>query len=203
MAHVREKLNSEAGVTLVELMVVALVIIIVASIAFMNGGSANPQLQRQNAARQLKEAFERARFDSTKRRADGNALRPFASVEVRANGFTLHTFVDADANPNTAPVARDQEFPIANGITIEHYASGTLSTPMTITFERRGAPTGDPRFRITENSYSTSEVVIVTPTGTVNLVGSVGSNTNFNFSNPSLNGSPGAGDTINNDVIMP
>jgi hypothetical protein len=99
-------------------------------------------------------------------------------------------------------VAKDQVYPIAPGISIAHYASGTL--PLTITLNRRGEPSGgDPRFRVNESTYSSSEVVIVTPTGTVNLVGAAGSNVNFNFSNPTLSGNPGVGDTINNDVIVP
>lgn len=201
MHGVPSKLKSQSGASLVEVMVVALIIIIVATITFMSAGSSNEQFQRQNAARQLKETFERARFDSVKRRADGDALRPLAYVEVRANGFTLRTFIDSDANAGTAPVARDQDYPIAAGVAIEHYSSASL--PMVVTFDRRGAPGADARFRVTETRSSTSEVVIVTPTGTVNLVGSVGNSVNFNFSNPTLSGNPGDGESINNDVIIP
>lgn len=202
VVRAEEQFNAQSGVSLVELVAVILVIGVVAGLALLLPSSANEQIQRSNAARQLKEAFERARFDSVKRRADGDALRPYAYVQVRADGFTLRTYSDSDANAATAPVAKDQVFPIAPGISIAHYASGTL--PLTITLNRRGEPSGgDPRFRVSEARYSSSEVVIVTPTGTVNLVGAAGSNVNFNFANPSLSGNPGAGDTINDDVIVP
>lgn len=203
MKKVPIKMNRQSGASLVELMVVALIIVIVATITFMSVGSANDQFNRQNASRQLKEAFERARFDSVKRRAqDGDVLRPPAYVYVRSDGFRLRTYVDSDSNASTAPVAHDQEFPLAAGVVISHYASGTL--PMTIAFDHRGGTFGgDPRFSVSETRYNTSEVVIVTPTGTVNLVGSVGSNVNFNFSNPTLSGNPGSGDSINDDVIIP
>ena len=195
-------LNSESGVTLVELMVVTVIIAIFVTIAMLSGIGSNEQFARQNASRQLKEAFERARFDSVKRRADDDTLRPYASVEVRSDGFTLRTFRDHDNDPNTAPVAKDQIYPIANGIAIEHYASGTM--PMTVKFNRRGeVVVGDPRFRVTEMQYDSSEVVIVAPTGTVNLVGAVGNNVNFNFNTPTLSGNPAPGEKINDDVIIP
>ena len=65
------KSNShQSGVTLVELLVVIVVISILAGFALLQRGNANEQLRRQNAAQQLKVAFERARFDSVKRRAE-------------------------------------------------------------------------------------------------------------------------------------
>ena len=66
----RSTFGEQSGLSLIELLVVMVIITIVASIALMQRGSANEQLKRQNAATQLKNAFERARFDSVKRRPD-------------------------------------------------------------------------------------------------------------------------------------
>src|SRR5690606_12428047 len=90
----------DAGFSFVELMVVIVIIVIVATLALMQRGSANEQFQRQNVARELKVALERARFDSVKRRA-----LPPAKVEVRPDRFILTTYrIDAGA-----PVAENVE----------------------------------------------------------------------------------------------
>ena len=195
------KLNSQSGVSLVELMVVVLIIVIVVSIATMYRGSANEELQRQNGSRQLKELLERARFDSVKRRADGTTARPYAQVTVNANSVVLRTYNDV-VNSNPSP--RDQTINFAAGVIVAHYASGTL--PLTITYNRRGEPTGDARFRVCNITCSnptnaTSDIVIVTPTGTVNLLS--GGSTLPTFSNPTLTGSVNASDSINDDVVIP
>ena len=124
--------------TLVELLVVIILIGIVVTLAVLSQGNANEILERQNAAGELKIAFERARFDSVKRRADGVQPFPFASVEVRNNGFTLRTYTRA-ANAATATVQETSKtFP--TGVTLSHYSTGTL--PMTITYNRRGETAG-------------------------------------------------------------
>ena len=120
----KEKLSSEAGVTLVELMVVALIIIIVATIAFLNAGDANPQFQRQNATRQLKAVLERARFDSVKRRAVNDNEK--ASVTVAGTSFILTT--DVTLNGLTTD-SGDAATTFADaGITIQRYDGATLDS---------------------------------------------------------------------------
>ena len=194
------KFSSESGLTLVELLVVVLVIVIVASVAFLNRGSANEQFQRQNSSRQLKESFERGRFDSVKRRADG--VEPFASVEIRSDRFILTTY---SKEANGTATAKVKETLVPQGVVIAHYASGTL--PMTITFNRRGETAGGlAQFRICNGSCSSpnnsnSDIVLVTTTGTVNLL--PGGETIPAFSDPPLIGNPSASDTINNKVVMP
>ena len=54
--------GNEAGFSLVEMIVVLVIIGIISTFAFMQRGSANEQFKRQNVARELKVAFERARF---------------------------------------------------------------------------------------------------------------------------------------------
>lgn len=202
MKRLPAKLHSQSGVSLIELIVVILVISVVATLALLNRGSANEQLQRQNASRQLKVAFERARFDSVKRRADGTTLRPFAYVEVRSNGFTLRTYNDV-VNANPAPI--DQPTSFATGVILAHYSGGTV--PMTISFDRRGGTSGgEPRFRVCNVSCASptnfnSDIVLVTPTGTVNLLG--GGMSLPTFANTSLAGSTSNTASINDDVIIP
>lgn len=198
----RAALNSQSGVSMVELLVVMVIIAIVVSLALLNRGNANEQFQRQNASRLLKAAFERARFDSVKRRADGSSDRPFAYVQVRNDGFTLRTFND-DVNSN--PIAKDESTTFSSGIVLAHYASGTI--PMTVSFNRRGETSGGvPQFYVCNIGCSSpdnadADLIVVTLTGTVNLLG--GGATIPSFSNTSLAGSVSDTASINDDVIIP
>ena len=93
--------SGQAGISLVELLVVIVIIAIVASVALMRRGSANEQFQRQNASRELKTAFERARFDSVKRRADGGSAslgRGFAAPRRTAGRPGQHDDAARDAD---------------------------------------------------------------------------------------------------------
>lgn len=172
MFRVSPRLSSQSGVTVVELLVVVFIIAIIASLALVNQGSANIQFQRQNFARELKYAFERARFDSVKRRAEGAGP---ALVIVEQDRFTLRT--DSDLN---APGLEDAVTLLPPNITIARYEGG--SGAVTVTFDRRGetATTGaaDPIFLVCNGTCSaandTSEnanILVVTATGTVKLLG--------------------------------
>ena len=61
--------TAQSGKSLVELIVVLVVATILATFALVQFGSAKKSLERQNIVRELKVSFERARFDSVKRRA--------------------------------------------------------------------------------------------------------------------------------------
>lgn len=170
--------RGQSGVSLVELLVVIVVILIVASIAFMQRGSANEQFQRQNAARELKTAFERARFDSVKRRADGTMASPFAYVEVRNNAFTLRTY---KTDVNGLATANDQAYPFPAGVAAEGF-NFTIGASKTVQFNRRGEAIvvggGNPQYMVCNGTcpaapgnVSATNTVLVTPTGTVNLLG--------------------------------
>jgi prepilin-type N-terminal cleavage/methylation domain-containing protein len=170
-------LNSESGVTLVELMVVVLIIAIIISIAAFSPGSANEQLKRQNAARELKVAFERARFDSVKRRADatGNPAVPHAFVRIdTATQFTLVTDANQDGDLIDAGDSVATTFP-AN---ISLAPRTGLTLPVTVSFNRRGEPSlSDPSFVVcngtctfADDTASIASIVHVTATGTVNLL---------------------------------
>lgn len=188
------KLHPESGFSLVELLVVVIIIFIVVGLAFMGGKTANQLLQMQNGSRELKVAFERARFDSVKRRADGSEL---ANVQVLSDRFILTTY-RKDANGVATPSV--QTTMLSPGISISHYSSGTL--PMTITFDWRGETNGGvPQFRVTESETSQSEIVLVTATGTVNLL--PGTASIPSFSNPTLAGSTSFTASINNTAVVP
>lgn len=181
-------------------MVVVLIIIIVASVAVIYRGSANEQFQRQTGSRQLKEAFERARFDSVKRRAEGAELP--AQVEVRSDRFILTTYT---RETNGTLTAKSSQTMLPDGVVINHYSSGPI--PMTISFSKRGETSGGiPQFRVCNISCAsptsaTSDILIITPTGTVNLLS--GGATPPTFDDPALIGNPGSGDGINYKVVMP
>ncbi len=168
----KERLDPQAGISYVELLVVIVIVAIVASLALMQRGNANEQFQRQNAARELKVAFERARFDSVKRRAeDGTSVgQPDlrARVAVTANSFVLTTFRGTTAETVT--------YNVPTGIEIS-VNSGSLNR--TVYFDRRGEAKADgdaERVFLVCNGLGNNagandrDVVLVTPTGTVNLL---------------------------------
>jgi prepilin-type N-terminal cleavage/methylation domain-containing protein len=159
--------TGQAGFSYVELMIVIVIISIVAAMAMMQRGSANEQFQRQNAARELKVALERARFDSVKRRTN---CYERAKVDITASSYTLSTNV-VDADMNGTPES-------AETVTIDLPSHIVISDAGTVKFNMRGEAqsatamsyrvcnvscTGTP-------SNSTSDLLIVTPTGTVSLL---------------------------------
>ena len=146
------------------------VIAVIASFALMQRGSANVQLKRQNVAQQLKVAFERARFDSVKRRTDSGHS---ATVTVTPSSYTLRTY-NNDANGNL--LAQTQTTNLPSGIVIGRY-DGTSLTSADISFNMRGETPASPapQFYVCNVSCSSpnsanSNIVLVTPTGTVNLL---------------------------------
>jgi Tfp pilus assembly protein FimT len=175
-----DRLQNQNGVSLVELVAVIAVIIIISTIALMNIGSSKQQLKRQNAAQELKSAFERARFDSVKRRAAVTGEQ--ARVTIDANSFTLIT----DENQNGVVTdSVDSKVTSLSGLDIT--ITSTLTLPVTVYFNKRGEVTDSagvsisPSFLVCNpsctieggNSNATvgnANLVLVTPTGTVNLL---------------------------------
>jgi Tfp pilus assembly protein FimT len=206
-----KRLYRQAGISYVELLVVIVIIAIVASLALMQRGNANEQLQRQNVARELKVALERARFDSVKRRGeDGSAnglpdLR--AKVLVNTNSFQLTTYRD---DVNGVAAAELQNYALPPGTSIQRFDGGVM--PVEVFFNRRGEATAfaggsavNPAFLSCNGPCLTqtpanSNIVLVTPTGTVNLL--PGGTAIPSFAAPSVTTvAPGTG--VNPDVILP
>jgi len=167
-----DKFLDQTGVTLVELLIVILLLVIVSTIAIMNMGSSKIQFERQTVARELKVAFERARFDSVKRRAQSGVQ---ANVVVEGNSFTLKT----DINQNgTIEASEDRVNSSWNpGIAIRN-TSGAALPATTVAFNNRGETIttgGAATFLVCNGncsapSASNSNLVVVTATGTVNIL---------------------------------
>lgn len=172
MRNTHESNSHQSGVTVTELLVVIVIIAVIAGFALMQRGAANEQLTRQNAAQQLKTAFERARFDSVKRRAVASS--ELARVTVTPASFTLRTFSN---DANGVSVARDQATTLPPGIVIAHFSNLITLTSQDVTFDMRGETPASPlpQFLVCNVSCGSadntnSNIVIVTATGTVNLL---------------------------------
>lgn len=193
--------SHQSGVTIAELLVVMVVIAILAGFALMQRGSANEQFKRQNVAQELKSAFERARFDSVKRRAVGSGQ--VAQVTITPASYTLRTY---NNDVNGLPVATNVVTNLPSGVVIGRY-DGTTLTSQDVAFDMRGETSSSPapQFRVCNVSCSSpdnsnSNIVIVTPTGTVNLL--PGGSTLPTFGAPavtSVSNSTG----INPDAVVP
>jgi prepilin-type N-terminal cleavage/methylation domain-containing protein len=192
----------QSGLTVAELLVVMVVIAILAGFALMQRGSADEQFKRQNAAQGLKSALERARSDSVKRRADTSAVQ--AKVVVGTSSITLATDKNQDGVVNSA----DEQVTDLSGLNVVIAGDAGVSLPVTVSYNQRGEATavdlvGDvaPIFWICNISCSSptvenSNIVLVTPTGTVNLL--PGGAEIPTFSPPSGITSVPPGNSINN-----
>jgi|KBSSwiStaDraftv2_1062776.scaffolds.fasta_scaffold59422_4 prepilin-type N-terminal cleavage/methylation domain-containing protein len=193
-----QKDSRQSGVTLPEMLVVIIIIAVLAGFALIKRSPADVQLKRQNVAQQLKATLERARFDSVKRRADSNAM---ASVTITPTNFTLRTYTSS-ANTNTP---HDQTTTLPDGIVIA-LSSGTLSSTE-VTFNMRGETPASPapHFYVcnvdcSSPSDATANFLLVTPTGTVNLLR--GSATVPTFGAPAVVPVPAA-TMVNPDTVLP
>ena len=194
---IRQKLEKirrrRRGFSLVELVVVVALIVVIGGIAVAFLGRSKSQMQRQNVARELKVAFERARFDSVKRRADAGCHASIppgarARVVITNNSFTLVTDVKEDGSyTSVANSFGGQSISISDDI---DNSANTLQFPVTVSFNARGeACTTDNTGAVINDSLyaarflvcngtcdygtatkSNSNLVLVTPTGTVNLL---------------------------------
>ncbi|NNF00215.1 MAG: type II secretion system protein [Pyrinomonadaceae bacterium] len=205
MKKPRRHMHDESGISLPEVLIVTVIVAIVASLALLQFGSSREQLRRQNVAQQLKQAFERARFDSVKRRAVGGGV-PYAAVIVDSDSYTL--VLDLNADGDTTDPGETTVTSFTNQTIIPGPGS-SASLPVTISFDKRGeVAAATPIFMVcnvtpcslSDNTPGKANVVVVTPTGTVNLLG--GGVAIPTFTAPTL--SPvGSGSGINEDVTMP
>jgi len=197
--------RGQDGTTVVEILIVCVIIAVVAGFALMQRGSANEQFQRQNVARGLKVAFERARFDSVKRRAECNGDQ--AKVVLNGTSFILTSF----ENQGGAMVAVPRTTSLAGqNIVIADSAGATLSTENSVYFNQRGEAVDvsgvliSPSFLVCGGGACPDPLtndrvnrIYVSPTGTVNMLGAQ--------TPPSL-GSPGGTapvtDAINDNLVL-
>jgi Tfp pilus assembly protein FimT len=173
------------------MMVVIVVIGIVTSLALVRSGNASEQFKRENASVQLKTAFERARSDSVKRRADalGPPVVPLAYVRIdSATQFTLVTDANQDGDLLDAVDSVTTTFPAR----INLAPRTGLTLPLTVAFNKRGEPTvTDPSFVVcngvctfANDTSAIAAVVHVTASGTVNLL--AGGSTIPSFATPNV-----------------
>ncbi len=188
MEHNSDKFFNQKGVTLMEMLIVILIIMILSTFAIMNISSPKIQLERQTVARELKVAFERARFDSVKRRAQSGVQ---ANVVVEGNSFTLKT--DINQTGTLEPSEDRVNTSWKPGISIRDEDGAPIAAPITVTFDKRGEATAAPgaaNFLVCNGdcsatpTVSNSNLVIVTTTGTVNIL--PGGAEVPDFANPSV-----------------
>ena len=186
----KDKLNSQSGQSLIEMLVVLAIVGIVTVIAVFSLGNARNNLQRKNIAREFKVSLERARFDSVKRRvADDNAM---ARVTINnATSFSLATDLNRNGTIENSDV-HQVNFTNSN----VRIVGNNLTFPVTIRFDRRGFATATNslgaeislNLEICENctvataNSSNADTISVSPTGTVLMM--EGNETLPTFQNP-------------------
>lgn len=177
MPHsMRQTDPNQTGVTVTELLVVVVVISVLIGFAIIQRGSTDQILRRQNAAQELKSSLERARFDSVKRRADVSSAQ--ANVVITATSVTLTT----DRDMNGVLDAADQQVRDFAGSNIVFAGDHVMTFPITVSYNQRGEATAtdaggpvEPVFLVCNSScdspdVNNSNILLVTPTGTVNLL---------------------------------
>jgi prepilin-type N-terminal cleavage/methylation domain-containing protein len=193
--------------TLLELLIVIAIIGILSAFAVMRFNFTTIQFERQENTRLLKAAFERARFDSVKRRAEN--INTWASVAVTSNSFTL----TIDQNMNGVMTdANDSIVTSFAGQNITITGMNSLSIPVTVYFNQRGevvnnsGTTISPAFLVCNGTCSSdndtssnANIILVTPTGTVNML--PGGSNIPNFTPPGVTSVP-ANSHINTDVTV-
>jgi len=182
--------------------VVVLVIAIVASMALLQFGSTRAQFQRQTISRELKSAFERARFDSVKRRAECAAAQ--ATVTVHSDHFILTTY----QNQGGILTAFNETTNFSDSVIS---TNGNITPEVVVSFDQRGEVSATrsaaaiaPVFNICNGStcsgagVSTADTVLISRTGTVNLLAGIASGPSF--------GEPGGSapvtDSINTNLVI-
>lgn len=180
-----KKFSSQSGMSVIEILIVLTLLAVVATIAIMQLGRSEVDLQRQRIAREFKIYLERARFDSVKRRA----VNENEMARVILNSPTSFTAI-TDLNQNGKVLNSDGTIEDGDKRVINFtersntqiIVSDTLNYPVTIRFNQRGHITSKDNlgndinavFTICSNNCSdTSEdekeisVISVSTTGTV------------------------------------
>jgi prepilin-type N-terminal cleavage/methylation domain-containing protein len=171
--------GNQSGVSLVELLIVLVIISILIVAAVAQFGDAGDRFETQNIARELKVNFERARFDSVKRRP--TTINDMSRVVINDDtSFSLT--IDADKS-GSIETTDTKNISFGGRTDVKIIATG-MSFPVTVAFDRKGhisaidssGTTVTPTFVICDNctagNYLTSSyyIVSVSPTGTVTML---------------------------------
>jgi Tfp pilus assembly protein FimT len=201
--------NSQSGKSMVELVVVLVIVVIIATFAVAQFASSKTQMNRQNLARQLKVMMERARFDSVKRRASTAATQ--AKVVVDQSWFSVAT----DLNENGIIDTNDTETTNISSLGLS-ITGQNMVFPVTLLFDERGNVEArgsdnalvNPVFYICNGSCTTatitsanSNIVLISATGTVNLLD--GTSSLPSFANPGVSTIPGTTDIKSLIAVSP
>ena len=176
----KNKRFAETGYSLIELLIVVVIIGILSALALTSFGSQKVQLQRQDAARQLKSYLERARFDSIKRRAASPLEMAKITIDS-ANSYVLAR----DSNDN-GTLEASETFPVRLSPSNDVKIVGNFTTfPVTVRFNSRGQVTAtdgsnspiNPIFTVCDSNCTlvtanvgNSNLITVSPSGTISLL---------------------------------
>lgn len=176
----KTKLNSESGVSILEVLIVLVIGAILISVTVAQFGNSKVQLQRQNIAREFKNNLERCRFDSVRRRAvDINNMSRI--VILSQTKYEVWLDSNSDGIIESGEV-RTVDF---TGRSEAKLLVSSTSLPITVRFNQRGHITTDsagtsvfPLFTIcsgictmaTTVTPENSNVISISPTGTVAML---------------------------------
>lgn len=174
-------LNSQSGISLVEILVVVVISGILVTFSVAQFGRAKNNFVRQNIAREFKTSLERARFDSVKR----HAVDETTMAEIRVISTTSY-MMTTDLNQNgtiESTESRTVDFSVQQGVTLLLPAGRTA--PVSIVFDERGHATVedfnglstdhflfcDAGCTLANATNQNSSVVYISATGTVAMLG--------------------------------
>jgi Tfp pilus assembly protein FimT len=186
---------AERGASIIEMIIVLAVVAILVTFAVAQFGNANENFERQNLAKEFKIHLERARFDSVKRRATNTADMAIVDV-LNSTSYTAAT----DMNQNgTIDTSDTRTIDFSGRTDVQIYLASGLNFPVTIRFDRQGhALISDNNGNAVDHfifcgtgctaanaNSSNSNVVYISPTGSVAMLGGGESMPNFNAPNVS------------------
>ena len=167
ISHQREiKRHGERGISMVEILIVALMISIVATFAAMQIGAAQRAMRLTNSAREFLGWLEKARLDSLRRHAMSNV--EMASITLNNNN-TYTVTIDQNGDGTLDP-ARTITIPNTHGARF----SG-VTVPSTIYYNWRGRPVdsaGNPiniSFRLIDSSDPVGNPITISSAGDATL----------------------------------
>lgn len=213
------RFSRQRGYSLTEMMVVVVIVMVISLMPIMMIKTTKDQFSRQTFVRELKSALERARFDSVKRKPEVKEQR--AKVVISNGSYQLVTYTNRLGAVDSTGVQQVAQAQTRNINTPDaainaHTASGMASSsfPVTISFDARGeilaedaggTKVNNPAFVICQGDCSNytaqnSNIILVSPTGTVNLL--PGDASIPTFISPASTGAVSTGSSINKLVTI-
>src|SRR5688500_11551276 len=127
--------QTQAGFSVVEMLIAVVVIMILVAFAVMQFGASAASLERQNIARAFKVNLERARFDSVKRRA--SVCSEMSRVEITSpTSFDL--VIDRNQNGALETAVETSTTDFADGAQVQIVDDPAPTYPIVIRFDQRG-----------------------------------------------------------------